>query len=106
MGQLLVIVSKDKPELYDYLTRSYAMQDGVRVIMDRREHRTDEGNSPAEERRRQPNPNAELIYREAGAPPKPASAPRFTFADRDWTRPGTFRLLLGTASLSLRGLTP
>jgi len=111
MAQLLVIVSKDKRHLYDYLRRSYAMQDGVQVMLDRREGNPEsqpheaEGRSP--ERRRYFGADSEVVFREVGAPAKPASsAPRLMFADRDWTRRGSLRLRTPGPSLPWPGLAP
>lgn len=107
MGQLLVIVSKDKPQLCEYLRRSYALQDGVRVLVDRRANTTDEVDSLTVERRHESSANAEVIFREVGARPKPApSSLHLMFADRDWTRRGSLRLRTEGAALPWPGLAP
>jgi hypothetical protein len=111
MAQLLVIVSKDKPHLYEYLRRSYALQDGVQVLLDRRDGKPvsqsheAEGRSP--ERRRYSGADSEVVFREVGAPARPASsAPRLMFADRDWTRGRNLRLRTEGAPLPWPGLAP
>ena len=112
MNRLLTIVSKDRPELYEYLRRCYSMQDGVQVILDRRksnppETRLDPAVGRSLERRNDPGGDAELIFREVGAPAKRVSSmPRLMFADRDWTKRGRLRLCPQSPSLPVPGLTP
>jgi hypothetical protein len=53
MGRELFIVSRDRADLYRYLTQTFASAENVEVIWDRRagERRIQAGGAPAERRR-------------------------------------------------------
>ncbi len=72
MGRTLVIVSRDKPELFHYLRESYRTRE-VRVILDgrakeRRQH-MEAGGLAGADRRRQADTDADLAFRKEVAPP-------------------------------------
>ena len=66
MPRELFIVARDRPDLYRYLTQTFADADNVQVVWDRRtEDGRREGDAagatrPQEERRRRPHVEAEL----------------------------------------------
>ncbi len=75
MERTLVIVSRDKLELFHYLRESYKTRE-ARVILDRRaketRHQSGTGGFAGKDRRRQANNNTDLAFRREVAPP-PAS---------------------------------
>jgi hypothetical protein len=54
MGRYLFVVSRDQPELWAHLAREFSGEEGVEVVLDRRqaERRAMAGGVAAEERRR------------------------------------------------------
>ncbi len=111
MSRLLVIVSQDKPALYDSLKQTYSRVKGVHVILDRRENGT---RQPSQleghwaERRSQPNIDAEmLVRREVGSATTPAiREPARAFADTDLTAYAGLRPTQEVALLPYPGLAP
>ncbi len=72
MGRTLVIVSRDKPELFHYLSESYRTRE-ARVILDRRakerRRHMEAGGFAGADRRCQTDTDADLAFRREVAPP-------------------------------------
>jgi hypothetical protein len=53
LAGLLFVVSREQPQLYEYLVRSLSGAEAIEVVLDRRRHdRREDPLSPARERRR------------------------------------------------------
>lgn len=54
MGREIFVVARDRPDLYRYLSQTFADADNVQVILDRRgsEHREEGGDGRSDEPRR------------------------------------------------------
>ncbi len=87
MGRTLVIVSRDKPDLFHYLRESYRTRE-ARVILDRRAKERRERMAVREfagaERRRQADADTDLAFRREVTPPfisrlAPARAHQFSW---------------------------
>jgi hypothetical protein len=66
MGREIFVVARDRPDLYRYLSQTFAEADNVQVILDRRSADETEGERERHQAERRARPNVDQDLRSVG----------------------------------------